>query len=208
MFAKSRKDQIVGQAQEIAKDLTDAIAPHVDKAREELGPRLAEARDQIAPHVETARERFVQEVVPAVQHAVDQAREQAAPVAEEARKRGLAAAAALKGEEPEAKGGKKRKLLVLAGLVGLAAVAVKKLTGGGAETQNWQSNYTPAPAPTPAPTPTPAAAAPVNEASADDAGGASPGESLSDAVEEPHAATTPDDPAETVDVSDVEDPKS
>jgi hypothetical protein len=35
---------------------------------------------------------------------------------------------------------------------------------------------------------------------ADDSAGASPDEALADAVEEPHEATTPDDPAEVVDV--------
>ena len=33
--------------------------------------------------------------------------------------------------------------------------------------------------------------------------GATPGESLSDATEEPHPVTTPDSPAEDVDVSQV-----
>jgi hypothetical protein len=36
--------------------------------------------------------------------------------------------------------------------------------------------------------------------------GASPGESLSDAAEAPHAVTTPDSPAEKVDVTKVDDP--
>ena len=35
---------------------------------------------------------------------------------------------------------------------------------------------------------------------ADDSAGASPDEALSDAVEEPHEVTTPDEPAEVVDV--------
>ena len=34
----------------------------------------------------------------------------------------------------------------------------------------------------------------------DDSGGASPDEAIADAVEEPHEVTTPDDPAEVVDV--------
>jgi hypothetical protein len=48
------------------------------------------------------------------------------------------------------------------------------------------------------------------DSSATDAGdptGANPGETLADASEEPHPVTTPDAPAEDVDVSDVDDPK-
>ena len=41
---------------------------------------------------------------------------------------------------------------------------------------------------------------------ADDATGATPGEALADSVEEPHTVTTPDSPAENVDVSDIKDP--
>jgi hypothetical protein len=40
------------------------------------------------------------------------------------------------------------------------------------------------------------------ETAGDDPGGASPGEALADAVEEPHEATTPDDPADVVEVED------
>ena len=48
----------------------------------------------------------------------------------------------------------------------------------------------------------------ATEESASEPVGASPGESISDATEEPHTVTTPDAPADTVDVSDVEDPKA
>ena len=239
MFTKSRKEKFVEQAQELAHDLSEAIGPHVEKARDEraprladakeqlapriadakeqLAPRFADARDTVAPHVESARDRFVNELVPLVQQAVSDAREQAAPVAEEARRRGGLAAAALKGEPVQRKRGRKRKVLLLAGLAGLGALAVKKLTGGG-ESANWQSSYTPTPAPAAPPAPpspsAPMAGSHVADLPADgatsdggDAAGAAPGETLSDAAEEPHPVTTPDSPAESVDVSDVEDPK-
>ena len=49
--------------------------------------------------------------------------------------------------------------------------------------------------------------APADEAAAegDDAGGSGPDEALADAAEEPHPVTTPDAPAETVEV-DAEKP--
>ena len=70
-----------------------------------------------------------------------------------------------------------RKLLVLAGLAGAAAVVVKKLKDQQAEPV-WHTPDTDA------------------DTYADDAAGASPDEALSDAVEEPHVATTPDAPLE------------
>jgi hypothetical protein len=76
-----------------------------------------------------------------------------------------------------------RKLLVLAGLAGAAAVVVKKLKDEQAEPV-W---HTPDTDPD---------TATVPEAHADDAAGSSPDEALADSVEEPHVATTPDAPLE------------
>jgi gas vesicle protein len=249
MFAKTRKDKLVEQAQDLAHDLTEAITPHVEKARDELAPRLADARDQIAPkiaeardqiapriadakdqiapriadardqaapYVESARERFVKDVVPAVQQAVSDAKDQAGPVAEEAKRRGSLAAAALKGEPVKKKGGKK-KFFLFAALAGAGAFVFKKLKGGN-ESANWQTSYAPKPAPAAPPAP-PSPSAPMAGSHAADTAvdgaststgdptGANPGETLSDATEEPHPVTTPDAPAEDVDVADVEDPK-
>jgi dsDNA-binding SOS-regulon protein len=217
MFAKSRKDKFVDQAQVLAHDLTEAVAPHVERARDELAPRLADARDQVAPlladardqvtpHVENARDAFVNDFVPYVQQAVNDARDQAGPVAEEARRRGVLAAAALKGE-PVRRKGRKRKFLLFAGLVGLGAFAVQKMRGG--ESANWQTSYTPPAAPPAPPSPSaPMAGSHAADISADsvangDPVGATPGESLSDATEEPHPVTTPDAPAEDVDVAEA-----
>ena len=232
MFAKSRKEKFVEQAQDLAHDLTEAIAPHVERARDEIAPRLAEARDQVAPriaeakgqvaprlaeardqvapHVENARERLVNDVVPFVQQAVSDARDQAAPVAEEAKRRGMLAAAALKGEPVKRKGGGKKKFFLFAALAGLGALAMKKLRGG--ESANWQTSYSPPAAPASPPRPAaPTAGSHTAEvpvdSTADDAAGASPGEALADSAEEPHPVTTPDSPAEDVDVTGIEDPK-
>jgi hypothetical protein len=238
MFAKTRKEKFVEQAQDLAQDLTDAITPHVEKARDELAPRLADARetiapkiaeardtvmprlndarDQAAPYVESARDRIVNDVVPAVQQALTDARDQAAPVADEAKRRGSLAAAALKGEPVKKKSGKK-KYFVLAALAGVGAYLAQKMRAGD-ESANWQTSYSPKPAPAAPPAP-PSPAAPMAGSHAADAAvdspatsagdptGANPGESLADATEEPHPVTTPDAPAEDIDVSDVKDPK-
>jgi hypothetical protein len=56
MFKKSRKDALVDQAQSLASDISGAIAPHVERARDEVGPRLADARDALAPKISDARD--------------------------------------------------------------------------------------------------------------------------------------------------------
>ena len=237
MFTKSRKEKFADQAQDLARDLTEAIGPHVEKARDELAPaierareeladardqvapklaeardeiapRLAEARDQIAPHVEDARGRIVKGVASATAAAT--------PVVAEARRRGVNASAALQGEPPVKRKGRKRKLFLFATLAGLGAYAVQKLRGG--ESANWQTSYSPSttPAAPPAP-PSPsapqagshAADVPVDSDAEKDGEpvGATPGESLSDAAEEPRPVTTPDSPAEDVEVSQGKKPK-
>lgn len=244
MFAKSRKDRIVDDARSLARDLGEAITPHVERARDEIGPRVADARDQLAPHLDAAREqiaprldaareqiapriaearetvqphldnardRLSSDVVPAVGKAVEEARAQAG----EARRRGELAAAALKGEDVKRKG-RKGKLLVVLGVLGLGAVAARKLLGSD-DSANWQTSYSPSPAPAPAPAPpspsAPMAGSHVADTPADggtaaglagggDAAGSTPGETLSDAAEEPHPVTTPDAPVEDVPVAD------
>lgn len=239
MFAKTRKETLVEQAHDLARDVSEAIAPHVERARDELAPRIADARDHLAPHVEKAREQVGpklaearEELAPRLADARDQlaphledardlivkgvatATAAAAPVAVEARRRGVNAAAALKGEEPVKRKGRKRKLLVFATLAGLGALAWQKLRGG--ESTNWQTSYSPAPAPAAPPAPPSPPAPSTGTHSADvpvdsdtgDAVGASPGESLSDAAEEPHPVTTPDAPAEDVEIPESKAPKT
>jgi hypothetical protein len=201
------RDQITpllsGARDQVAPRLADArdqISPLLADARDEIGPRLADARDQLAPYAGDARDKITKGAAAAAAAA--------APYAAEARRRGDLATAALKGEPVKRKGGKK-KYLLLAGLLGLGAVAFKKLRGGD-ESDNWQTSYAPTPAPAAPPTPTAPStgthAADVPTDSGDDTVGATPGESLSDAVEAPHPVTTPDAPAEDVDVTKVEDP--
>ncbi|GAB3652855.1 hypothetical protein GCM10027596_02520 [Nocardioides korecus] len=262
MFAKSRKEKFVEQAQDLAHDLGEAIAPHVEKARDEIAPRLSDARDAVAPrlsdardavaphaatakavvaprladardavaprlsdardavapHAATARDRIVDAVGPTVSSVYGSARESAVEAADEAKRRSSLAAAALKGEPVEKKSGK-RKWLFLALLAGGGAFAAKKLTGG-SDADNWQASYTPTPSSSPAAPPAPASpSAPaaggahvadtqvdLGRIGTDDAAGATPGEVAADSTETPHPVTTPDEPAQSVDVSDKKDP--
>lgn len=114
---------------------------------------------------------------------------------------------AFRAAEPKRKGTKVKKLLLLGGLIAIGTVIVKRLMGAPSRT-NWQSTYSPPPAPKPsgetsvaaAPAETSAAPAPETAPASDDAGGASPDEALSDAAAEPHPDTTPDEPAEVVEL--------
>ena len=166
------------------KSLVDQATDYIDAARPHVEAAIESARD------------FVQDTaLPALSDAKDKAApivaQGAALTAERAgaaRQVAEAKVAQLKGEDPPKKGGKFKKFVLIAGLAGAVAFVAKKVQGGAA-TDNWQSSYTPTPAPAPA------AAAPV-----DDAAGASPDEALSDAVEAPQPVTTPDEPAEVIDL--------
>ncbi len=56
MFTKSRKDTLVEQAQDLASDISEAIAPHVERARDEVAPRLADAHDALSPKIADAKD--------------------------------------------------------------------------------------------------------------------------------------------------------
>lgn len=204
-----------------AVDLKDQLAPHVESAVAKAGPALAEAREKAAPafadarekaspyvagarekaapYVADAKDKWQTGVLPALTAAAVAADEATADYREEAVRRGAATAAALKGEieapAPKKKG-RKRKILLLLGLGGIAFAAVRKLTSQ--DSQTWETSYQPTPA---APAPTPAAA-PTPAGSSNDTAAATPDEALSDATEEPHPVTDPDNPAASVEIED------
>jgi hypothetical protein len=143
----------------------------------------------------------------------------------------LAAAkvAEVKGEPQKKKRRKMRRLLLWGSIAAALGFAYQKMRSN-TQADNWQSSYTPPPSTpsagttsstTSATTSTPASGgahlAPgvgpdgplatddpmaKHAPEGDDPGGASPGEALADAVEEPHDPTTPDAPADVVDVEE------
>ena len=182
---------------EQATDYVEQVRPHVEQAvgaaRDKAVPLLVEARDRAVPVIEDARDR----AKPIIADGAAIAAEKAAQVADvasqkAAESRDLAATkvAELKGEKPK-KSRRFRKVLLFGGIAAAAAFVASKLKGG-QDSSSWNSSYTP--------TPPPAPPAPATEADADDAAGAMPGEALSDAGEEPHEVTTPDDPADEVEI--------
>lgn len=205
-----------------ASQLADRLTPHVESAREKAAPVIAdartktaplvaEAREKTAPVLHDARDRFTHEVLPVLTAAVSAASEATEEVREEARKRGLATAAALKGEldAPTPEKHRLRTFLVLLGLGGVAAFVMKKLSDREATTA-WQSSYQPQPPSSSAgtstgtsavdETPIATAAAGSAAGTADDEAASSPDEAVADAAETPHVPSTPDNPAEEIDL--------
>jgi len=185
-------------------DARDKAAPYISDARDKAAPLLADARDKAAPVVSDARERFQKDVLPAVTAALASLDEATEDVRAEGKKRGKAVVAAAKGDisAPEKKH-RVRNLLIIVGLGGIAYAATKAM-GKKQPTNNWQSSYTPPPAPTPPPAGGPVAGAGnagAHRAEPDDEAASDPAEAASDAADEPHAATTPDNPVEEVDVT-------
>lgn len=184
-----------------AHDYVDSVRPHVESAvattkeaiegfvettalpawedaKEKAGPAVKDAKAKAGPKIKDARAKaapVVAEVAARASEAATQAREAAD-----------ARVATLRGEEPEKKGGKLKKVALFALVAGAVGFVAKKLQGG-QQTDNWQSSYIPKPAP-----------APVR-----DTGGAAPDEALSDAADEPQPVTTPDSPAEVIDLEEA-----
>ena len=192
-----KKKSLLDQATDTVSQYAEQAKPHLESAvataKEKAGPALADAKAKAAPVIADAKAKAGPAVATGAAIAAEKIATGASIAAEKAAE--AAQAAADKVEEvatPEKKRGSKlRKLLVLTGIVAAAAFIAKKLRAGG-ESENWQSSYTPTPAPRPVPE--------------DDFGGASPDEAIADAAETPHPVTTPDEPADVVDVEDEKKP--
>ena len=191
----SRKNKsFLDQASDTVSQYVDQVVPQVEAAvataRDKAAPALADAKAKAAPVIADARAKAAPAVASGAQLAAEKIAAGAAIAAELAAE--AAQTAAEKVEEvttPEKKKRSKLKtLLVITGVATVAAIVLKRLRSGG-ESESWQSSYTPTPAPRPTAVP-------------DEAGGASPDEALADQAETPRPATTPEDPAEVVDVTD------
>lgn len=178
----------------------EVSAPYVAQARDLSAPYVADAKDKAAPHLATVRDRtapYVNDATAKVAPVVAAGAAAAGSRAEAVKNLADAKVAEVTGQQQK-KRSKLKTLLVVAGLAGAAALVAKKLQDS--HEDPWQSSYTPTPPPAP-PTPaSPAATTTAGPIDTDDSAGASPEEALADAAGEPHSATTPDDPAEVIDI--------
>jgi vacuolar-type H+-ATPase subunit H len=187
-------ESAVATALDAAEEFYENTArPALVDAKEKAGPALADAREKAAPYVAEARDKATAALADAREQAapyVAEAAAKASELAEQAKEAADAQVANLRGEEKK-KGSKLKRVAIFAAIAGVIGVVARKIQTSG-KSDNWQSSYVPTPAPAPT--------------TANDAGAAGPDEALSDAAEEPHAVSTPDNPAEVVDLeSPVED---
>jgi hypothetical protein len=186
---KSLLDQATDTVTQYADQVKPQLEAAVATAKEKAGPALADAKAKAAPVIADARAKAGPAVASGAAIAAEKIAVGASLAAEKAAE--AAQAAADKVDEvatpKKKKGSKLKKLLVLTGIAAVATIIVKKMQSGG-ESENWQSSYTPTPAPRAVPE--------------DDTAGASPDEALADSAEAPHPVTTPDDPADVVDVDE------
>ena len=253
---KSLMDRAHDYVDQLSDQLTETVIPQLESAWEQAvdkaGPTLTDARDKATPLIEEGRARAAEAATAGAAVAAakaGEAREKAAPLladyrasaaerasagatiaaerAASGRDAAIAKANELRGIEPEPKGGKLKKVLLLGGLLAIGGVIFSKLKAKQDESANWQSTYVPPAPPKPAAPAAPVTPAttsvdpdadplndPIEEVTADDVvtaeppatddiGGGAPGEAISDSAEGAHDATTPDEPAEVIDIEDV-----
>lgn len=187
-------------------DARDKAGPVLADVRDKAGESLSDARVKAGPILSDARDKATPLIAQGAAFAADRASTGASLAAEKAavgRDLAVSRANELRGK-PEPKGGKLKKLLLITGVVALAGLVAKKMKAKDA-TDGWQSSYNPAPAPVP---PSDSSDTPIFDAAQaasddevpDDEAGATPDEAISDAVEDEHPVTTPDEPADVVEL--------
>jgi len=218
-------ESAVIQVRDLSKDAADQAKVIAKDTSTKAGPLLADTKVLASEIAEATRE----VAIPKAKTAAAAGVAGAATLAASGKDLAAAKVAEVKGEPEQKKGSKVRKLLIFGALAAAAGFAYNKLRGSG-QADNWQSSYTPpasagTSSTTSATSATSAAGgahlapgvgpdepiagddpmarlAAEQGAAGDDPGGASPDEAIADAVEEPHAVTTPDDPADVVEVEE------
>jgi hypothetical protein len=215
-----------------ATDYVDAARPAIESAastaKDQLVVLAADTRDKALPLL---AEKASAAADLASQKASSGA-VMAADLATASRDYAAAKVAEAKGEPQKTKGSKVRKVLIFGSLLAIAGFAVNKLKSK-SEADNWHSSYVPPSSSTGSTSPSSSSSAGTTTGTtrlapgvgsgpigaddpmakladdggeADDPAGASPDEALADAAEAPHAVTTPDDPAEVVELDPTESP--
>lgn len=193
------------KAAPVLADARDKATPVIASGVALAGAKASDARDKAAPVLADARDRAREAATSRTAPLIASGQALASEKATAAKTLADAKVAQLKGEPAPTKGSKLKKLVLFTAVAGAVAFVAKKLQGGKAESNNWQSSYVPTPPPASAPSPAQAAAPAAAATSGDDTGGSSPDEAFADLAEAPHPVTTPDEPVEVV---EIEDPRA
>ncbi|QIK74902.1 hypothetical protein [Nocardioides piscis] len=203
-----RKKSMIDRAHDYVESVSDTVIPQLEaaleSAREKAGPAITDARAKAGPALADARSKAAPVLAEGRALAAQKAAAGAALAAgTAATSRDFAASkvAELR-HEPEPKGSKLKKFLLLSGLLAVGGAVFAKMKAKSAESDNWQSSYVPKPPPAPtSDSAAPTAQAPVTPA-APTSGSASgqQGDPLTDPIssldpETPTANETADDVA-------------
>ena len=214
---------VVERARDLSKDAAAGATVMAKETKTKAAPLIADGKVLAGEIADATRE----VAIPKAKTAAAAGAASAVGLAASGKEYAAAKVADVKGEPPKRKGSKFRKLLFWGSLAAAAGFVYQKLRPK-PETDNWQSAYTPpasagstssttsattgtaagggahlAPgvgSDEPLATDDPMARLAAEGAAGDDPGGADPAEAIADAVDEPHAVTTPDDPADVVEV--------
>jgi hypothetical protein len=226
---KSLLDHAIDQASDYVDAARPAIESAVTTAKDQLVVLAADTRDKAVPLLAEK----ASAAADLASQAASSGAVKAADLASASRDYAAAKVAEAKGEPQKTKGSRVRKVLIFGSLLAIAGFAVSKLKSK-SEADNWHSSYVPPSSSTGSTSPSstststgtkagttrlapgvgsgavgtddPMAKLADDGGQTDDAGGASPDEALADAAEAPHAVTTPDDPAEVVELDPSESP--
>jgi hypothetical protein len=215
------------QARDLSKDAAAGAKELAKDTQTKAGPLIADTKALAGEVADATRE----VAIPKAKSAAITGVATAAALAASGKEMAAAKVADVKGEPPKRKGSKFRKLLFWGSIAAAAGFIYQKIRPTH-EADNWQSAYTPptsagstssttsattgsaataaggahlAPGvgpDEPLATDDPMARRAAEEAPGDDPGGADPAEAIADAVDEPHDVTTPDNPADVVEVED------
>jgi hypothetical protein len=196
-----KKKSLIDQASGTVSQYVDQVKPQLESAmstaKEKTGPVLADAKAKAAPVLADAKAKAGPAVASGAAIAAEKIAAGATIAAEKAAEASQAAAdrvAEVAAPQPKKKRGTLKKLLLVTGLAAAAAYVAQRLRGPG-QGDSWQSSYTPTPAPNPGTVGSTGSTGPTH-----DEGGSSPDEAIADSAETPHPVTTPDEPADVVDV--------
>lgn len=228
-----KKKSLIDQAIDQASDYMDAARPAIESAVDQIVVLASDARDKAGPLLAEGRAMATEKAAVAADLASQKASvgaERAADLASASRDYAAAKVAEAKGEPQKTKGSKVRKLLFFGTVLAVGGFVVSKLKSK-SEADNWHSSYVPPSSSTGSTSPStstgtttgstrlapgvgtgavgaddPMAKLVDEGGPTDDTAGASPDEALADAAEEPHPVTTPDDPADVVELDPTESP--